>query len=202
MIATAMEAIEALTTRASPLQLADPAPDRNALNAMLRAAAKAPDHGRLHPWRFIVIEGAARDRLGEVLAAALRRREPGLPEAVIEKERTKPRRAPLLVVVAARIRDNKKIPAIEQIISAGTAAQNILVAAHALGFGGFWRTGPAAYDDRIKAALGLAASDSIVGFLYLGTPAVAAPPAPAPDLAELVTEWSGPTPSGEDSAAR
>ncbi len=197
-----MEAIEALTTRASPLQLADPAPDRNALNAMLRAAAKAPDHGRLHPWRFIVIEGAARDRLGEVLAAALRRREPGLPEAVIEKERTKPRRAPLLVVVAARIRDNKKIPAIEQIISAGTAAQNILVAAHALGFGGFWRTGPAAYDDRIKAALGLAASDSIVGFLYLGTPAVAAPPAPAPDLAELVTEWSGPTPSGEDSAAR
>jgi nitroreductase len=197
-----MEAIDALTTRASPLQLTEPAPDRNALNAMLRAAAKAPDHGRLHPWRFIVIEGTARDQLGEVLAAALRAREPGLPEAVIEKERTKPRRAPLLVVVAARIRDNKKIPAVEQIISAGAAAQNILVAAHSLGFGGFWRTGPAAYDDHIKTALGLAASDSIVGFLYLGTPAVAAPPTPAPDLAELVTEWTGPQPSREDSAAR
>ena len=196
-----MEAIEALTTRASPLQLTEPPPDRSALNSMLRAAAKAPDHGRLHPWRFIVIEGAARDQLGEVLAAALRLREPGLPEAVIEKERAKPRRAPLIVVVAARIRDNKKIPAVEQIISAGTAAQNILVAAHALGYGGFWRTGPAAYDDRIKTALGLAASDSIVGFLYLGTPAVAAPPTSAPDLAELVTQWTAPQPSGEDPAA-
>lgn len=192
-----MDAIEALTTRASPLQLTDPAPDRDALEAMLRAAAKAPDHGRLRPWRFLVIAGAARDRLGEVLAMALRAREPGLPDAVIEKERLKPRRAPVLVVVAARLRDNKKIPAVEQIISAGAAAQNILVAAHALGFGGFWRTGPAAYDDRIKTALGLEESDSIVGFIYLGTPAVAAPPAPAPDLAELVTEWTGPIPSGD-----
>lgn len=193
-----MDAIEALTTRASPLQLTDPAPDRAALNAMLLAAAKAPDHGRLHPWRFIVVAGAARDRLGEVLAAALRQREPGLPEAVIEKERTKPRRAPLLVVVAARIRDNKKIPAVEQIISAGAAAQNILVAAHAMGFGGFWRTGPAAYDDRIKAALRLAPSDSIVGFLYLGTPAIPAPPAAPPDLAELVIEWTGTDHAGDD----
>jgi len=196
-----MDAIEALTTRASPLQLTDPGPDRGALDVMLRAAAKAPDHGRLHPWRFLVIAGAARDRLGEVLAAALREREPGLPEAVIEKEKLKPRRAPLLVVVAARLRDNKKIPPVEQIISAGAAAQNILVAAHAQGFGGFWRTGPAAYDNRIKTALGLEASDSIVGFLYLGTPAVPAPQTPAPDLAELVTEWRGPDPS-VDPAAR
>jgi nitroreductase len=188
-----MDAIEALTTRASPLQLTDPAPDRGALDTMLRAAARAPDHG------FLVIAGAARDRLGEVLAAALREREPGLPEAVIEKEKLKPRRAPLLVVVAARLRDNKKIPPVEQIISAGAAAQNILVAAHAQGFGGFWRTGPAAYDNRIKTALGLEASDSIVGFLYLGTPAVAAPQTPAPDLAELVTEWTGPDPSGDQA---
>jgi nitroreductase len=194
-----MDAIEALTTRASPLQLTDPAPDRGALDTMLRAAARAPDHGRLRPWRFLVIAGAARDRLGEVLAAALREREPGLPESVIEKEKLKPRRAPLLVVVAARLRDNKKIPPVEQIISAGAAAQNILVAAHAQGFGGFWRTGPAAYDNRIKTALGLEASDSIVGFLYLGTPAVAAPQTPAPDLAELVTEWTGPDPSGDQA---
>jgi len=196
-----MDALEALTTRASPLQLTDPAPDSAAVNAMLRAAARAPDHGRLRPFRFVVIAGAARSRLGEVLAAALREREPGLPAAVLEKERSKPHRAPLMIVVAARVRDNKKIPAIEQIISAGAAAQNILVAAHALGFGGFWRTGPAAYDDRVKAALGLAASDSIVGFLYLGTPAVPAPPPPAADLAELVTEWSAPQQADDESVS-
>jgi nitroreductase len=127
-----------------------------------------------------------------MLATALRAREPEAPEAAVEKERTKPLRAPLMIVVAARIRETRKIPAVEQIISAGAAAQNILVAAHALGFGGFWRTGAPAYDDRVKEALGLDASDSIVGFLYLGTPAVAASPQPPADLAELVTEWTGP----------
>jgi len=193
-----MDAIEALTTRASPLQLADPAPDRDALNAMLRAAARAPDHGRLRPWRFLVITGAARSRLGDMLATALRAREPEAPEAAVEKERTKPLRAPLMIVVAARIRETRKIPAVEQIISAGAAAQNILVAAHALGFGGFWRTGPPAYDEQVKTALGLDASDSIVGFLYIGTPAVAAPPQPPADLAELVTEWTGPGHSSAD----
>src|SRR5258706_15970472 len=130
-----MDALEALTTRASPLQLTDPAPDSGALNAMLRAAARAPDHGRLRPFRFVVIEGAARSRLGEVLAAALRAREPGLPDAVLEKERSKPHRAPLMIVVAARVRDNKKIPVIEQIISAGAGPTKKLGPPHALGGG-------------------------------------------------------------------
>jgi nitroreductase len=187
-----MDALEALTTRASPLQLADPPPDRAALDAMLRAAVRAPDHGRLHPWRLVVIRGEARSELGEVLAAALKARDPNAPEAALAKERAKPLRAPLIVVVAARLREHKNVPAVEQIISAGAAAQNILVAAHALGFGGFWRTGPAAYDERVKTALGLDRQDSIVGFLYLGTPAVAAPLVPPPDLAEIVTEWAGP----------
>ncbi len=190
-----MDALEALTTRASPLSLTDPAPDRAALDSMLRAAVRAPDHGRLHPWRFVVISGEARSRLGDVLAAALKAREPDAPEAAVAKERAKPLRAPLIVVVAARLREHKNVPAVEQIIAAGAAAQNILVAAHALGFGGFWRTGPAAYDSDVKAALGLDASDSIVGFLYLGTPAVAAPPATPPDLGEIVTEWTGPVDS-------
>ena len=190
-----MDALEALTTRASPLSLTDPAPDRAALDAMLRAAVRAPDHGRLHPWRFVVISGDARSRLGDVLAAALKAREPNAPEAAITKERAKPLRAPLIVVVAARLREHKNVPAVEQIIAAGAAAQNILVAAHALGYGGFWRTGPAAYDSDVKAALGLEAPDSIVGFLYLGTPAVAAPPVTPPDLGEFVTEWTGPVDS-------
>jgi nitroreductase len=194
-----MDALEALTTRASPLKLGDPAPDRAALDAMLRAAARAPDHGRLHPWRFIVIESEARRHLGEVLAAAIARREPDAPEALIAKERDKPLRAPLVVVVAAHVIESRKIPAVEQIIAAGAAAQNILVAAHALGYGGFWRTGPAAYDDAVKKALGLKPADAIVGFLYLGTPLVPSPPPPPADLAAFVTEWSGPAKEDADA---
>jgi len=187
-----VDAIEALTTRASPAGLVAPAPDSAALDRMLRAAMRAPDHGRLRPWHFIVVDGAARAVLGDVLAGALRLRDPDLTEAALAKERAKPMRAPLLVVVAARLREHRGVPAIEQIIAAGAAAQNILVAAHALGFGGFWRTGAAAYDERVKDALGLRAVDAIVGFLYLGTPSVAAAPAPLSDVASHVSHWTGP----------
>lgn len=186
-----MDAIEALTTRASPLALTEPAPDAGALAAILRTAERAPDHGKLKPWRFIVIAGQARHAFGDVLADALRKREPGLPESAIDKERGKPLRAPLIVVVAARLREHKSVPAIEQIVAAGAAAQNILVAAHALGFGGFWRTGNAAYDEGVKAALGLHAGDAIVGFLYLGTPATAPATLPQPELSSFVRHWNG-----------
>ncbi|MGH8714538.1 MAG: nitroreductase family protein [Casimicrobiaceae bacterium] len=186
-----MDALEALTTRASPIGLTEPAPDGTALAQMLRAASRAPDHGRLKPWCFIVIEGAARNALGDVLAVALRRREPDVPDSALDKERGKPLRAPLIIVVAARIRAHKSVPAVEQIIAAGAAAQNILVAAHALGFGGFWRTGNAAYDDAVKQALGLRAGDAIVGFLYLGTPSVPAGPIPPSDHAAHLTRWTG-----------
>ncbi len=191
-----MDAIEALTTRASPIGLTEPAPGAAALSSMLRAAARAPDHGRLRPWRFIVIDGGARNALGDVLAEALRKREPDLPEAAIDKERRKPLRAPLIIVVAARLREHKSVPGLEQIIAAGAAAQNILVAAHALGFGGFWRTGNAAYDDAVKLALGLTAGDAIVGFLYLGTPSPPADPVPPSDHAAHVTHWTGPADRG------
>ena len=187
-----LDAIEALTTRASPAGLVPPAPDADALDRMFRAAARAPDHGRLRPWRFIVVDGAAREALGHVLAEALRGREPTVADAALSKERAKPLRAPLVVVVAAKIREHRGVPPVEQIVAAGAAAQNMLVAAHALGYGGFWRTGAAAYDEHVKRALGLAGEDAIVGFLYLGTPAAVAPPLPPPDPAAYVTHWTGP----------
>ena len=187
-----MDAIEALTTRASPRELVEPAPDARTLDRILRAGMRAPDHGRLRPWRFIIVVGAARTALGDVLAAALQRREPGVAEAALAKERGKPLRAPLIIVVAARLREHRGVPAVEQIIAAGAAAQNILVAAHALGFGGFWRTGAAAYDNAVKRALGLRADDAIVGFLYLGTPPGAAAALPMPDVAAHVTYWTAP----------
>lgn len=187
-----MEAIEALTTRASPARLVAPAPDAAALEQMLRAAVRAPDHARLRPWRFIIVGDAAREALGEVLAAALRRRDPAAAEAVVAKERAKPMRAPLVIVVAATLREHRGVPAIEQVISAGAAAQNILVAAHALGFGGFWRTGASAYDEDVKRALGLRAEDAIVGFLYLGTPSAGAAPLAPSEFSSHVTHWVGP----------
>lgn len=170
-----MDCLTALLTRSSPLELADPAPTGETLDAIVKAALRAPDHGLLRPWRFILVGGRARERLGELMASSLRQREPGAPKMLVDRERAKPLRAPLIIIVAATPKPNPKIPEIEQVVSAGAAAENILVAAHALGFGGFWRTGAAAYDEAVKAGLGLRAADVIVGFLYLGTPLRSAP---------------------------
>jgi len=184
-----MEAIEALTTRVSGSALVDPAPDELVLHTILSAALRAPDHGRLRPWRFTVVRGAARRRLGELMATAYQRRHPDAVPAQIEKEKGKPLRAPLILVVAAKVDEHSNIPAIEQVLSAGAAAQNVMVAAFALGFGCAWKTGEAAYDPEIKSAFGLAPTDAIVGFLYLGSNA--SPPAPSAPLdpSDHMVEW-------------
>lgn len=184
-----MEAIDALTSRRSPAQLTEPAPDQAALEAILRAAMRAPDHGKLKPWRFLVLRGDARQRLGEVMAEAMKRREPDAPANMIEREREKPLRAPLIVVLAAAIKEGHKIPVIEQLLAAGAAAQNVMLAAHAMGFGAAWKTGAPAYDAYVKEALGLAPSDAIVGFLYIGTPAAPAAAMPQSELANFVRAW-------------
>jgi nitroreductase len=186
-----MDAIDALTTRRSPAQFADPAPDDASLAEILRAAMRAPDHGKLKPWRFIVLRGDARERFGEVMAAAMKRREPDAPENMLQREREKPLRAPLIVVLAAAIKEGHKIPVVEQLLAAGAAAQNIMLAAHALGYGAAWKTGAPAYDDFVKETLGLAPSDAIVGFLYLGTPAAMPPKLPQPELSPYVRDWNG-----------
>ncbi|MBV9523220.1 MAG: nitroreductase [Alphaproteobacteria bacterium] len=183
-----MDAIIALTTRISPAKLAEPGPTPSQLEQMIAAAAAAPDHGRMRPWRFILIEGSARERFGEMLARALQRREPTAPQAKIAAERQKAMRAPTILVLAAAVQGNPKVPEIEQVVAVGAAAQNILIAAHALGLGGFWRTGPAAYDPEVKEALGFGRGDTIIGFLYLGSVAVPGRPReiePAPIIRSL-----------------
>lgn len=187
-----MDALEALTTRVSISALTEPAPDDAALATLFAAATRAPDHGRLKPWRFVIIRGTAREKLGELLAEAAKRNEPHAPPELIAKERAKPLRAPMIVVVAAKLMQSRKVPAVEQIVSAGAAAQNMLLAAHALGFGGVWKTGAPAYDDSIRAALGFGPEDMIVGFLYLGTPAEHPTVPESGDLTHFVREWTGP----------
>jgi len=183
-----MDAIEALMGRVSPAQLVEPGPDPTQLQTLLQVAARAPDHGRMQPWRFVLIEGEARNRFGEVMAQSLTRREPGAPEGKLDAERKKTLRAPLVVVVAAAVKDNPKVPDIEQVVAAGAAAQNMLVAAHAMGLGGFWRTGATAYDPEVKRALGLGDQDAIVGFIYLGSVALAGKSVPAETTA-VTRRW-------------
>lgn len=174
-----MQAIDALLKRRSAKTLTEPAPDEGALSLLLECASRAPDHGRLRPWRFIVIRGAARERLGELMADQLRRKQPAASAEALQRERQKALRAPLIVVVAAVCNATAKVPPIEQTLAAGAAAQNMMLAATALGFGAMWKTGDAAYDDSVKLALGLEARDAIVGFLYLGTAPIDAAPPPA-----------------------
>jgi nitroreductase len=168
-----MQAIDALLTRRSARTLTTPAPDAAALELIFASAARAPDHGRLRPWRFIVIEGQSRARFGELLAGHLLRSHPGASEEALQREQQKAFRAPVIVAVAACIVPHVKVPPVEQIITAGVAAHSMLLSARALGFNAMWKTGGPAYDEVVKAALGLAAGDAIVGFLYLGTEASA-----------------------------
>lgn len=190
-----MSILELLHARASvpAVLLEEPAPEGADLQAILRAAVTAPDHGGLTPWRFLLIRGEARRRLGDVFAAALRKRNPDVSEAEVERQRAKPLRAPLIVVVVAAVQpDNPKVPATEQILSAGCAAQHMQLAANALGYGSIWLTGANAFDWNVNEALGLNFDDQIVSFLYLGTPRER-PPAPArPDPARFVSEWTEP----------
>jgi nitroreductase len=189
-----MDALEAVLTRQSvpPAFLGEPGPDEAALESILAAGSSAPDHGKLRPWRFIVIRGPARARLGEVFAAALLRRQPDAPAAALEQERARPLRAPLLIAVAARIDpQHPKIPEIEQILSTAAAAQNILIAAHAQGFGAKWLTGANAYDEHVKGSLGLAPSDRLLGIIHLGSVQGSPPAVPHADPGAHTVEWQG-----------
>lgn len=184
-----MQAIDALTSRYSAKTLLEPAPDDGALQLIFESAVRAPDHGRLRPWRFIVVRGAARLRFGELLAQHLRRTHAAVSEDTLQRERAKALRAPLIIVVAAGCKLDVKIPLIEQQLSAGAAAHAMMLAAFALGFNCMWKTGAAAYDGALKEALDLAAADAIVGFLYIGTEgARAAVPEPRA-WQDLVTYW-------------
>jgi nitroreductase len=186
-----MDAIELLRSRYSASKLGAPAPSAEAVEAMLEAAARAPDHGRLHPWRLILIEGDARRSLGKILAESLARRNPLAGEEAQAREREKALRAPLIIVVATRCDRSGKIPIVEQIVSAGCAAHGLMLAAFAQGLGAFWRTGEAAYDEAVKGALGVGSDDLIIGFIFVGTDTVGAPSWSRPVVQELAHRWDG-----------
>jgi nitroreductase len=181
--------IDTLLSRASVKALGDPGPSDAELRLIFEAAMRAPDHGKLRPWRFFVVRGDARQQLSELFADGVRRREPNANEAQIEKEREKPLRAPVTIAVAAKIVQGHKIPEIEQVLSSAAAAMNILNAVHALGFGAKWVTGANCYDPEFRKQFGLDESDQLLGFIHVGTPRETAPITERPDPAGFVVEW-------------
>ena len=182
--------IDSLLSRASVKSLGEPGPDDAQLHLIVEAAVRAPDHGKLRPWRFYVVRGDARGRLSELFVAGVKRREPGASEAQIEKEREKPLRAPLTIAVVAKTIAGHKIPEIEQVLSTGAAAMNILNAVHTLGFAAKWVTGANCYDPVFRRDFGLDPANQLIGFIHVGTPTEKIAPVERPDPAEFVIEWA------------
>jgi nitroreductase len=181
--------IDTLLSRASVKLLGEPGPSEAELRLIFAAAVRAPDHGKLRPWRFFVIRGDARRDLSDMFVAGVKRREPNATEAQIEKEREKPLRSPVTIVVVAKILAGRKIPEIEQTLSAAAAAMNILNAIHALGYGAKWVTGANCYDPAFRRDFGLDLPDQVIGFIHVGTPRDNLSVSERPDPAEFVIEW-------------
>jgi hypothetical protein len=171
-----MQLEDAIATRWSCANLIEPAPADMALHALLQTALNAPDHGLLRPWLLWCLQGEQRQELGNLFCQSALQQTPQLTAAQQDNIRSRPLRAPLIIIVAAKVTPDHKIPAIEQIMSAATLAHNIQLLLHAQNFASIWRTGEWAYDDHVKQALGLQTCDQIVGYLYVGT-AAAPPPA-------------------------
>ncbi len=177
-----MTVFETIKRRRSIGKMTEQRPAREQIETILTAATHAPNHHKVQPWRFIVLAGEARAALGEVMATSLAQRlerigEPGVPFddkklALLNKERTKFLRSPVVIVVVAERPQQSNVLQIENIEAVAAATQNMLLTAEELGLASMWRTGDAAYDPRVKQWLDLEPDDHIVAFLYLGYPAI------------------------------
>jgi nitroreductase len=171
-------------------QLGEPGPAPEQLERLLAAAIRVPDHGKLTPWRLLLIRGEARARLGAALAEIHGRVDPGVPPAVVLKDRERFNFAPLIAAVIARVEPgHPKVPEQEQVLSAGYIAYNLLLGAQALGFGAQILTGWAAYDRDVARLMGLNEKERIVAFVHIGTARESVPERARPDLADIVSEW-------------
>ncbi len=187
--------VDALINRASmpPRLFSDAAPARADVERMLDAAMSAPDHGAVHPWRFHIIEGEARNRLGDLFAEVLLDRDPFAPTAAIEKAKARPLRAPLIITVCAKVDPSRapKIPVVEQVVTAAAAMEHLVIAAQAMGYGAIILTGPNAHAGKVRVAFGLDREDELLGFVYIGCADEPAPAKERPNAADYTSEWKG-----------
>lgn len=176
--------------RSTPI-LVDPAPNDEQVKKVLRSAQLAPDHGRLKPWRFIVVKGEARYALGELYLQAALSDNADLSDERKERIRKMPLRAPLIIIAATKVVENHKVPVLEQVLATGAAVQNILLSIQSMKYGSMWRTGEMAYSNIVKEGLGLRSEDVIVGFLYIGSIGAEPKARPELDYSACCTEWWG-----------
>ena len=183
--------LTALATRRSgkPRDLAAPGPEPDQLREMIAIASRTPDHGKLAPWRFVIVGDEQRERFAALLADAYRAERPEAKRLEVEANDQFARQAPALVVMLSAPRPDSHIPLWEQELSAGAAGMNLLHAAHAMGFAAGWLTTWAAYSDRVRDAFG-AAPERIAGFFFIGTPARALDERPRPDPASVAHDWA------------
>ena len=183
-----MEALELLLTRTSQARLVEPAPSGEALNNILNAGLRAPDHANLSPFRFIVCQNDGRQKLADIYtkAALASKMEP----SKVEKAKTMAYRAPMVIVAICEYKPHDKVPRIEQIATTACAIQNMQMAAFAQGFNGMWRTGSFASNELVRDAFNLKGEDEIVGFLYLGTPSSATPIKRQKAIDDYVEVWN------------
>lgn len=183
------ELLSALLNRVSSPRLTAPAPTAEHLDTLLRCAHRAPDHGRLQPWHFTVVQGEGLRQLGDLFLAAKENDGTQLDQRARDKLLGMPLRAPMVIIVSARIQPHPKVPALDQVLAAGAATHNLQLAARALGYGVMWRTGEMAQHPHVKRELGLAADDEIVAFLYIGTACQEDRPIGTVDPSPCVTHW-------------
>jgi nitroreductase len=167
--------------------LGEPGPSQSQLLEMLTVAIHVPDHGRLRPWRFVLIEKTARDRLGALLFRRVKESLPDVSELRLEKERTRFSHAPCIVAIVIKPLKNHKVPEIEQLLSGGAVCMNLLHVAHQFGFGAQWLTGFAAYDRQFLDAMGVDSDEQVVGFIHIGTRIQVPDDRERPDAEKLLT---------------
>ena len=188
-----MSPIEALLSRRSVAAqyLGEPGPAQVQIEAAIDAALRAPDHGRIQPWRFRLIRGPARVAFAERLVQAMLRRDASTPAGQVEKLRRRAQ-VPLVVAVSAALKSDPKVPEVEQLLAAGAGAMNLLNAFHVQGFGAVWLTGANVYDPAVSLLLGLASTERLLGLIYVGTPATNTPAALSrPGRGAYVSDWLG-----------
>jgi nitroreductase len=183
-----MDVFEAIHNRHSQGKVKpDPVP-REFLEKLLEAAVQAPNHYKVRPWRFVVLTGEGRNRLGDVMRASQKARHPEFPVEAFDKCRSLPLRAPVVVAVAVDKPSEAKVLEIENVAATAAAIQNLLLAAHALGLGAKWRTGEWARDLMVKEFLGFEPDQHLIGFIYIGYPEFESEPVPRPSFADR-TVW-------------
>ncbi|HEX9332538.1 MAG TPA: nitroreductase [Anaerolineales bacterium] len=183
-----MDVFEAIHNRHSQGRVkSDPLP-RELIEKLLDAAVQAPNHYKVRPWRFVVLTGEGRNKLGDIMAASQLDRHPDFPPEAFDTCRALPLRAPVLIAVGVEKPSEPKVLEIENVCAAAAACENLLLAAHAMGLGAKWRTGEWARDPLVKEFLGFEADQHIIAFIYVGDPEFIAEYPPRPSFEDR-TVW-------------